>query len=627
MRDYMAKRKRVPIRPRSNTTAVARPTIGADQLMGSSQLAGGGMRGRTRGGARTFVNTSKPNIAQQQPPRQTSQQPQRQAPQQAPQQPQQAPQQQAQASTQLTFNNPNTTTVNFNSVRSGADKYDVIDSPFFPKAPQRGQYTSLFDRNSLLRTPDDMSKGSLYYGYGKESTNPLDRQLTFADFQHQRPVNEVFGPDVFQPSNVAPEGLLNPSRGESFLGYYNMDAAHIAALGGDDIARMIVENGKERVLRRRLEYTHPKEQQYLDRVLRTTDGWGTKHPHYSSINILGNTIGSGTNTVSHIISGDGFIPVIRDFNPAGSRYHPATHTIRMQPMKPLDAKYDSELARMNDLPALKGENGTYNFYPDDMDNRITLDARTAFHEGIHAGANDRVLKTLIGDSNNFSFTPDAHSKNIARHINDGTFNLLLSATDELSRANLMHSGLMPSGIGYTQQRADELIRAYGSMKDPVVNSIRYRVEQLAPERIPDWTSKATAEQNKIIADTTLDLSEDHRLMDKIINSWGGIKGPVRIPLGNIKVGDPGYMYELLRSMDGIRNANSGLQIYTPEEYKYLSKKLRNNAASELGEDAKNFNMNTWRKKILPQLMPAITAPVAAPVIFGGSGDNQDTNYQ
>lgn len=539
------------------------------------------------------------------------------------------------STTQIDFDNPTTigststsptTTIDFNSVRSGADKYDVIDSPFFPKAPQKSQYTDLFDRDSLLNTQDNISKGNLYYGYGKESSNPLDRQLTYKDFQSQRPADEVFGRHVFQPSNKAPEDLLDPSNNESMAGYYDMDAAHAAALGDDDIARMIVENGKQRVLRRRLEYTHPKEQQDLDYTLRNIEGWGDQMPHYSSINVLSNTVGSGSNIVSDYIGNNGVIPVVFDSNPAGSRYNPYRNAIFMQQMTPHWIGGDKELALANDLPVLKGENGNYNFHPMDRPDQWTLDASTMYHEGIHAGANDTSLKTVIPDGKQFVFTPNSNSKSVKESLADGTFRWLLSG-DTLSRANLLYSGIVPDVPGYAIQRADELVRAYAVMKDPVVNSIRHRVEQLAPQKIPDWANKTPAERNKIIADTVLDLSEDSRLIHKIISSWGGIKGDIRIPMDYIRINDPGYMYELLRAMDGIRKAHRGLQMYTPEEYKMVFKRSRNYAAKSQGEDVKNYNMNTWRKKILPQLMPAITAAAATPAVYSALQNGQENTYR
>lgn len=526
-----------------------------------------------------------------------------------------------------TTTNP-TTTIDFNSVRSGADKYDVIDSPYFPKAPQRGQYTDLFDRDSILNTQDNVSKGNLYYGYGRESSNPLDRQLTYQDFQNERPANEVLSKDVFQPNknNEAPEGLLNPKYNESLLGDYDIDAAHAAALGNDDIARMIVENGKERVLRRRLEYTHPKEQQVLDDTLKNVEGWGNRMPHYRSLQVLNNTTGSGSNIVANFVYGNGILPVIHDSNPIGSRYSPSRNAIFAQKMKPLNFKSDKTLANRNDYLPLKGETGNYDFYPEDLGGTVSLNTSTLLHEGIHAGANDAALKTLIPDGALFEFIPSSNSKNIAESLGNGTFRFMTDGWDDLSRSNLMRSGIIPEVDGYATQRADELVRAYAIMKDPVVNSIRHRVEQLAPQKIPDWANKTTAERNKIIADTVLDLSEDSRLMHKILNSWGGIKGDVRIPMEYIKINDPGYMYELLRAMEGIRKAHSGLQLNTPKDYKFLSKHYRNYAARSQGEDVKNYNMNTWRKKILPQLMPVVAGTAAAPLLLQNNNGDDQTFY-
>lgn len=57
------------------------------------------------------------------------------------------------------------------------------------------------------------------------------------------------------------------------------------------------------------------------------------------------------------------------------------------------------------------------------------------------------------------------------------------------------------------------------------------------------------------------------------------------------------------------------------------KRSRNNAANALGENVNNYNMNTWRKKILPQLMPAVAAPVLAPTVYNELQKGQENTYR
>lgn len=557
--------------------------------------------------------------------------------------------------------------INFNesSIQSGTSTYPVVESNWVPMGVRKSEFSKYFRFKDLRKVQDDLSRGNLFLDYEGASLRDGDRVLTGSDFRNVRPATEVLGPKVFD-ANAKGYGVYGPGNihphaerdGEKFLGLLNADEAHILAMGGDDIARRIMQNGKPRVLFRRYERTHPLKQQELNETAKNHQ----RTPRFNSLLVASNTTGNSTNIPSQILAGNNFskathgrlIPVFSGAEGIGPHYDPNRHAIFMYNNKEYADKINSinmfqenkdllslkSHKRRNDSPLLAknrlfnmnpfSKETSYMYAPTKNDIGQTLDTGTLFHELMHSEMADVNLSPYFSNKNLNSFI-----KSNKYLPSQGYFDMF----DE--------SGIVVPEEGYATSRASELSRANAIMKDVIVNSIRHRVEALAPKRIPGWANMSPEERAAVIADVTLDLSENTRLANHIMRSWGFEGKDIRIPMSYIKIDDPTYMYELLRAAEGIRKSrvplSEGVEAVginrtkrnfphevlnkirelkersnTPgsKQYKNLAE-LKNEAAKQVRRDQYNkLFAKTW-----VQTAPAIMAPIALPSLYSRLASN------
>lgn len=563
---------------------------------------------------------------------------------------------------------------NENDIVSGNSTYPVVDSNWIPMGVQKSLFTKLFKLRDLRKVQDDISQGNLFLDHDGAVRRADDRVLTEADFQNVRPATEVLGPKVFN-TNAKGEGFFDMFNshphgvraGEKFLGLLNADEAHIMAMGGDDIARRIMQNGKPRVLFRRYERTHPIRQQELNETAKAQQ----RTPRFNSIDVASNTTGNSTNVPFR--SGNGYrikitpesnVPVFSGAGDIGPHYAPSRHAIFMyngdeytnkvlasdllgindstQIYKHSVANDSPLLARTklnNENPTFKELGLTNTYLPSTNDIGQTLDTGTLFHELMHSEMGDFIIDPKFSRSALDDFIKSE------KYVPDQ------SLFDKFNK-----SGIVVPDEGYATERASELTRANAMMKDIVVNSIRHKVEALAPKKIPGWFNKTQEERNNIIADVTLDLSENSALANHIMRSWG-FEGPdIRIPMSYIKINDPTYMYELLRAAEGIRKTRirtgkyelggsnmfkmiDSIKDQFPNEFASKKQKLLPIAKQELKnnfhdtileiEAAKQVAKDQYNKllaKTWMQTAPAIMAPVAIPSLYSRlASDDQYIN--
>lgn len=473
---------------------------------------------------------------------------------------------------------------NFNEsdIVSGNSTYPVVDSNWIPMGVQKSLFTKLFKFKDLRKVQDDISQGNLFLDYKGAVRRDGDRVLTEADFQNVRPATEVLGSKVFNPNaesrgaysyaNMHPHATIGK---EKFLGLLNADEAHILAMGGDDIARRIMQNGRPRVLFRRYERTHPLKQQELNEAYKNQQ----RTPRFNAISVASNTTRNSTNVpfrpgilYSKKITPESNIPIFSGAGNIGNHYNPGRHAIFVRN----GAEYKNRLESLSDsgfnenpdllfdysvaadaplLPRTKfiytnplTKEISYTYLPFTNDIGQTLSTGTLFHELMHSEMAD---------------------VNIAPNISKKALDAFIKSKNYIPShehfAKFDESGIVFPTEGYATERASELSRANAMMKDVIVNAIRHRVETLAPKKIPGWFNKTPEERAAIIADVTLDLSENTRLANHIMRSWGFEGKDIRIPMSYIKINDPTYMYELLRAAEGIRKTRIPAGKYKPSD--------------------------------------------------------------
>lgn len=557
--------------------------------------------------------------------------------------------------------------INFNesNIVSGNQTYPIVESTWVPMGVQRSLYSRFFKLRDLKKAQDDLSKGNLFRDYDGASLREGDKVLTGSDFQNVRPATEVLGSKVFN-TNVKNKGAYEfgsehpqaAQEGENFLGLLNADEAHILAMGGDDIARRIMQNGRPRVLFRRYERTHPLKQQELNELAARHQ----QEPRFNTLNVASNTVGSSTNVPARLYLGkkeydatyDNLVPIFSGTNWRGPHYNPSRHAIFMRS----NNEYDDIVQSINtfeknkdplglDRDSLSNDNPllannrlfnmnpfsketSYMYIPSKNDIGQTLDTGTLFHELMHSEMHDVNIPHWF------------RNKDLDDFIKSKKY---IPSTEYFARFD--ESGLVFPEEGYATHRASELSRAYAIMKDVIVNSIRHRVETLAPKKIPGWFNKSPEERAAIIADVTLDLSENHKLANHIMKSWGFESQDIRIPMSYIKIDDPTYMYELLRAAEGIRKTripSSGRtmmpwirRVKRKFPYEVLNKIRKLKEKENMAENKKYENLADLKneaakqvardqygklfKKTWIQTAPAIAATAATPYLYSRLASN------
>lgn len=561
--------------------------------------------------------------------------------------------------------------INFDEshIMSGNSTYPIVESNWIPMGVQRSLYSKYFNLRDLKKAQDDLSRGNLFLDYEGATLRDGDKVLTGSDFQNVRPATEVLGPKVFN-TNAKGKGVYSVSNehphaareGEKFLGLLNADEAHILAMGGDDIARRIMQNGRPRVLFRRYERTHPLKQQELNELATKQQ----RMPRFNTLRVASNTTGNSTNIPFRLRGGKNDpepvthgsnIPVFSGAGRYGPNYNLDRHAIfmdneaeyakRMQLASEngKDKNLRSLYSKINDEPILANnrlfnmnpfsEKTSYTYLPHQNDIGQTLSTGTLFHELMHSEMGDIAFHPKLGRSFVDDFIKSKQYKPEQPPIPD-----------------FSESGIVKPNIGYANDRAEELSRANAMMKDIIVNSIRHRVETLAPKKIPGWFEKSPEERAAIIADVTLDLSENHKLANHIMKSWGFESPDIRIPMSYIKIDDPTYMYELLRAAEGIRKTRINYSKYAdlhetklvkrnfPYEVLNKIRKLKEKASMPGGKKYRNLtelkNEAARRvmrdqygklfKKMWVQTAPAVMAPVAIPSLYSRlASDDQYIN--
>lgn len=518
---------------------------------------------------------------------------------------------------------------------SGAKKYPILHSNLLDEVTPVNPYSKKFTTKRLMEVGDDTSQG--YIASGKL---PDDAFTKF--FNSFVPFGYFTEPDVLQPSGIrfiqdftpakitslgpkiftkadsATAGQNLPYSGFANLqGYLNMDELHKLALGGDDIANQIYDiYAKEgRGLLARLQYMQPRYQHHFAEL------GGNISSHPSSIQMESSTIGPASNSVQTVrthtpLNPEGNKQILRkhgefplfNLTPKEAKRSPASYYGDFQALAGIgtgpirNTRLDYWSARDNNIPLTLKQYGRGIEILEPIMNDGAMDIASGFHEGIHALNND-------ARAANYHPSLPPHLK----VYNDDQ--------------NLLREGVIRDARIYAADNHPETTRALAFAKDPVTNSIRYRVEKLAPELIPDWNTKSTAEQNRIIAEIVFDKSENAFLSDRILRQWenafGGQYGSV-IPASTLKFKDPTYALEVLRSLSDIRDMRPTSLFSAPAKpvnpvIEKLINALPENLATKLPRPRNNNaslrKYYTFLKKIWPQIAPAITATAVTPTLL------------
>lgn len=527
---------------------------------------------------------------------------------------------------------------------SGTNKYPILQHTLLDQVTPVNPYSKKFTTKRLLKVGDDTSQGFIAGGKLPDGTftklvnfmvdyfpapkGPLPNGVRFIQDYTPTKITSL-GPKIFTKADRFTGGRnFQYPDFENLQGYLNMDELHKLALGGDDIANQIYNiYAKEgRGLLARLQYMHPVYQNYFAKL------GGNISSHPSSISMVSDTIGPTSNTPETVhyytpLNPDGPKEVIRKhgeyplyaLTPKAAKESRASYYGKFQSLAGVGTGpirnerlfyYD---ARYNNIPLVLSK---HKKSLEPITNEGVMDIGSGFHEGIHALNNDSSMHR------NKSYLPP-HLRVYDRY------------------QNLLREGVIRDARIYATDKHHETTRAWAFAKDPVVNSIRYRVEQLAPELIPDWSTKSTAEQNRIISEIVFDKSEDAMLADRIIRQWentfGSEHGSVA-PYSVFKIKDPTYVQEALRSLADIREMRPTALFSAPAKpinpiIEKLIDALPENYATKLPRPKSNNaslkKYYTLMKKLWPQIAPAITAPVAAPPILdmlSGGNDAGELNY-
>lgn len=539
-------------------------------------------------------------------------------------------------------------------ILSGLDKYPVIDNPIFPAAIPPSKYTKNFPVSALLQTPEDASRGQLVFrkkfvpGYSSSYEGipnaPGRYHITPESLANSPSALDTLGSDV-----------IRRERDSSYLRDFDLDAMHVKALGDDDIARMIYDRGKLIAARNRLEYTHPIVQNNLLNVLQFK-GANTLHPR--NIQMTTNTLGPATNKrfdpYSYSFSETEPSKVnLGSANSDSIGFYPSDNLIRINPValdtNPATLK-QRILSSFNDYPVIYDKNGVKipsgNFLTKSPENGI-YNSGIFVHEGVHADNTGGVGITHKG----IKALPEDQARKAVYNDLLGTSDLD-PLGDKLSNHNLPISGIVPSVPAYGSVFSWETTRGMGIPKDVVTNSIRQRVETMAPKVIPGWETMDTPQRNKIIADVTTDLSFNNNLARGIFDQWIAPNGETTVNFSNIKLADPTYHLELLRALNTmaintgkdsrplLRAIGTALQnrrikkalkqgrvpasvIQPTTQPASLADKVKETVGLKRSKEA-NDAWNAYFEKMWRQMVPAVGVTAAAPYLYSQMQPQQQT---